>query len=102
MNVKHEIAFDGENISEKEIDKIAEGFRETGFFDLSVSKYVYAEKNENNYEISIPVIEGIANDSNQLQPFIYLRTQMDEYFPKNNVEFKLSVDYLDNIVKVLK
>ena len=44
----------------------------------------------------------MANDSNQLQPFIYLRTQMDEYFPNNIVEFKLTVDYLDNVVKVLK
>jgi hypothetical protein len=102
LNVKHEIAFNRENISEKEIDKIAEGFRETGFFDLSVAKYVYAEKNESKYEISISVIEGMANDNNQLEPFINLRTQMDEYFPNNIVEFKLTVDYLDNVVKVLK
>ena len=102
LNVKHEIAFNGENISEQEIDKIAEGFRETGFFDLSVAKYVYAEKNGNKYEISISVIEGMANDNNALQPFIELRNQMDEYFPNNIIEFKLTVDYLDNVVKTLK
>jgi hypothetical protein len=47
-SVKHEIDFDKSNISEKEIDEIADGFRETGFFDLSVTKYVYAVKNGNN------------------------------------------------------
>jgi len=102
LNVKHEIAFNEKNISEQEVDKIADGFRETGFFDLSIAKYVYAQKNGNKYEISISVIDGMANDKNQLQPFIDLRTQMDEYLPNNSVEFKLTVDYLDNVVKVLK
>ena len=102
LNVKHEIAFNGDNISEQEVDKIAEGFRETGFFDLSVAKYVFAEKKGDKYEISISVIEGMANDNNALQPFIDLRTQMDEYFPNNNIEFKLIVDYLDNVVKTFK
>jgi hypothetical protein len=102
LTVKHEIAFNQTNISEQDVDKIAEGLRETGFFDLYVSKYVYAEKSENKYEISISVIEGMANDNNALQPFIDLRTQMDKYFPNDIVEFKLTVDYLDNVVKILK
>ncbi|WP_127846551.1 hypothetical protein [Psychroflexus aestuariivivens] len=102
LDLKHEIAFNEKNISEQEIDKIAEGFRETGFFDSSVAKYVYADKNEDKYEISISVIEGIANDKNALQPFVELRSQMDDFFPNNIIEFKLTVDYLDNVVKVLK
>jgi hypothetical protein len=100
--VKHEIDFDKSNISEKEIDAIADGFRESGFFDLSVTKYVYAVKNGNKYEISISIIQGMENDEDALQPFVDLRNQMDSYFPNNKVEFKLVVDYLDNVVKVLK
>jgi len=45
--VQHEVDFDKDNISEKEIDVIAEGFVETGFFDLSVPKYIYVVKNNN-------------------------------------------------------
>lgn len=100
--VKHEIDFDKSNITEKEIDKIADGFRETGFFDLSVAKYVYAVKNGDKYEISISVIQGMENDTEALQPFVDLRTDMDNYLPNNRIEFKLVVDNLENVVKTLK
>ena len=100
--VKHEIDFNKSNITEREIDKIADGFIETGFFDLSVAKYVYVVKNGDKYEISISVIQGIENDIEALQPFMDLRTDMDNHFPNNRIEFKLVVDYLDNVVKVLK
>jgi hypothetical protein len=101
-SAKHEIDFDKSNVSEKEIDKIADGFRETGFFDLSVAKYVYVVKNGDKYEISISVIQGIENDTEALQPFVDLRTDMDNYFPDNRIEFKLVVDNLENVVKTLK
>lgn len=102
LSVKHEIDFDKSNISEQEIDRIAEGFRETGFFDYSVAKYVYVVKNKNTYELSISVIEGIENDEYAIQPFAELRDQMDSYLPDNKVEIKLVVNYLENVVKVLK
>ncbi len=102
INVKHEIDFDKSNISEAEVDKIAEGFSEIGFFDLPVAQYVFVAKNGNKYEISIPVVQGIENDSEGLQPFVELRDQMSSYLSNNNVEIKLVVDYLDNVVKVLK
>ena len=56
----------------------------------------------NTYEISISVVEGTENDSEALQPFIELRNQMDGYLPNNNVKLKLVVEYIDNVVKVLK
>jgi hypothetical protein len=100
--VKHEIDFDKTNISEREVDKIADAFRKTGFFDYAVAKYVYAVKNGNKYEISISVIPGMENDQDALQPFVDLRTEMDNYFPNNKIEFKLVVDNLENVVKTLK
>lgn len=102
VSVKHEIDFDESNISEVEVDRIAEGFRETGFFDLSVAKYVYVVKNGSKYEIIISVVQGMENDPESLQPFVELRDQMDNYLPNEEIEFKLVVDYLDNVVKVLK
>jgi len=100
--VKHEIDFDKSNITEKEVDMIADGFIETGFFDLSVAKYVYVVKNGNKYELYISVIKGIENDPIALQPFIELRSQMDEYIPNKKIEIKLVVDYIENVVKTLK
>lgn len=100
--VKHEIDFDKSNITEKEVDVIADGFIETGFFDLSIAKYVYVVKNGSKYELYISVIKGIENDPIALQPFIELRLQMDEYIPNMKIEIKLVVDYSENIVKTLK
>ncbi|QCK15639.1 hypothetical protein [Mangrovivirga cuniculi] len=100
--VKHEIDFDNTNISEKEVDEIAEAFFNTGFFDLSVAKYVYVVKNGSKYEISISVMEGMENDTEAIQFFRELRDQMDNYLPNNKIEIKLVVEYLDNVVKVLK
>lgn len=100
--VKHEIDFDKSNITEKEVDMIADGFIEAGFFDLSVAKYVYVTKNENKYELYISVIKGIENDPVALQSFIELRSQMDEYIPNMKIEMKLVVDYIENVVKTLK
>lgn len=102
MTVKHEISFDKSSITEAEIDEIAEGFREAGFFDLSVPKYVYVVKDDEKYEISISVIQGIENDPDALKLFAELRDQMDSYLKNNKIEFKLVVGYLDNVVKVLK
>ncbi|SEA57534.1 hypothetical protein [Psychroflexus halocasei] len=72
---------------------------ETSFFNLSVAKYVYVVKNGDKYEISISVIQGLENDTEALQPFVDLRTDMDNYFPNNKIEFKLVVDNLENVVK---
>ena len=64
--MKHEIAYDKSNISETEVNKIADGLTETTFFDEAVTKYVYAKKVSDTYELSISVIDGIANDSQAL------------------------------------
>lgn len=102
VTVKHEIDFDKSNVSEKEIDKIADGFIEAGFFDLSVPKYVYVFKKVDKYEIYISVVEGLEKDQEGLIHFVDLRDQMENFLPENQIEFKLVVDYIDNVVKVLK
>jgi hypothetical protein len=98
--IKHEVSFEKTNISEEEINNIADGFKEAVFFDLSVPKYVHAEKVGNTYVLYISVIDGIENDKITLQYFIGLREYMDEYFTNNSVEFRLVVDYIENVVKV--
>jgi len=100
--MKHEIAFDQNNITESEVDKIADGFTKTTFFDEAITKYVYATKVNNNFELSISVVDGIANDSQALQPFLDLRTDLQTLFPNNKIIFKLVVDNLDNVVKTIE
>ncbi len=100
--VKHEIDFDKTNLSEQEVDFIAEGFTNAGFFDAESSKFLYIEKDQNVYKISISCIPGIENDAPLLEAYEGLRQDMDRHLSNNQVEFLMTVEYLENVVKVLK
>lgn len=100
--MKHEIAFEKNNISETEVNKIADGLTKTTFFDEAVTKYVYAKKVNNDFEISISCDKSVTSNAEALKPFIQLRTELQTLFPDNKIVFNLVVDNLDNIVKRLE
>ncbi|MFH6994501.1 hypothetical protein [Flavobacterium sp. FlaQc-48] len=97
-SVKNEIVYQN-NINENETDKIARSFEKTGFFDDSLTKYIYLEKLDNNYEISISCNESVENDLTVYQSFVQLRKDMQQDFPNNKIILKLVVNDLDNVVK---
>jgi hypothetical protein len=97
--MRHEIAYDKNNLTQTEADRLAEGLTTTAFFDGAVTKYVYVEKVDQDYELSMPVVEGTADDPGALEPFIELREEMQALFPGHTIRFKLVVDQLDNVVK---
>ena len=96
--MRHEIAYQN-NINENEVDKIAEVFQKTTFFDDAITKYVYLEKINNNYEISISCNESVKDNVVASQPFVDLRNDMQKFFPDNKIIFKLVVNDLNNVVK---
>ncbi|MES2285235.1 MAG: hypothetical protein V4547_06060 [Bacteroidota bacterium] len=100
--MKHEIDFDKNNITEGEVDKLADAFTKTTFFDEEVTKYVYPKKVDSNYEISIGCDKSVTSDPDALEPFVQLRNDMQTLFPNNKIIFNLVVDDLDNIVKRLE
>ena len=100
--MKHEIAFDKSNITEREVDKLAEGLTKTTFFDEAFTKFVYAKKVDSRFEISISVDKSVASNAEVLEPFVQLRTELQTLFPDNKIVFNLVVDNLDNIVKRLE
>ena len=100
--MKHEIVFDKSNITETEVDKLADGFIKTTFFDELGTKHIYAKKINNTYELSIYVIDGKINSEEILQSFAYLRDVMQSLFPSNKIVFKLVVGSLDNVVKIIE
>lgn len=96
--LNHEIVYQN-NITENEVDKIAKAFEKETFFDNSFTKYIYLEKIDNNYEISISCNESISYDPVAYSSFILLRNNMQKDFPRNKLIFKLVVNDLDNVVK---
>jgi len=97
--MEHTIGFDKSNITESEVDKLAEGLTKVTFFDGVQTKYVYAEKKEGRYELSISVVDGVAQNAQALQSFIELRNELQTLFPDNKIVLKLVVDHLDRVIK---
>ncbi|WP_257658740.1 hypothetical protein [Parapedobacter lycopersici] len=100
--MQHEISYYEKNLTEAEVDQVANGLITTGFFDQAMTKYVFAEKVEGNYELFIPVVGDIAQDDPALALFMQLRDDVQERFPDNKVVVNLIVEYLDNVVKRLE
>jgi len=98
----HEISYDNENITTNEVDTLALAFTVTGFFSMNKTKYVFVEKVDNNYEISISCQQSITNDTLSLEQFTQLRESVQSYYPKNKIIFNLIFDTWDNVLKRLE
>ena len=99
---KHEISYDKTNITLVEVDKIAEALTKSTFFDESQQKFVYVEKINNDYEISIPIVKEAKNDSGTITFFRLLKNDMQTFFPNNKIIINLVVDRLDNVAQRLE
>ncbi len=99
---KHEIAFDKSNITEREVDILADNLFKTTFFDEAATRYIHAKKGNNTYELSLSVINGVGNNSRALQPFIALRANIQTFYPNDKIILNLVAGNLDNIVKKLE
>lgn len=95
-DLKHEIIYNRDNITENEIDLIAEGLTKATFFDEAQQKSVFVKKEESKYVIMIPVVDNAWNDQNALGFFQQLRNDMQVYLPDHKLVIDLCAD-LDNI-----
>lgn len=100
--MQHEISFDKTNITESEIDALADALTKTNFLDNEGKWILYARKVENAYEISIATNEAAVNNRENLAYFIKQRNEMQALFPNNKIVFNLVVDDLANVVKRLE
>lgn len=100
--MKHQIYFNESNITEREVDSLADGFIKTHFFDDAATKYVYAKKTGYDYELSISCNNSITGNAAAQAPFIQLRTDMQSLFPNNKIIFNLVVDSSDLVIKRLE
>jgi hypothetical protein len=102
LTVKHEIEYNTSNLTEIEVNNIADGFIEHAFFDLDTAKYIYAEKEGDTFEIYIPISEFYINDPETLQKLTVLREKMDSYIKDETVIINLVVDSYDDIIHIIK
>jgi len=100
--MKNEISFDKKNVSEREVDGIADGLTKCTFFDIAVKKEIYVKKVGTSYEISIPCTKDVTVSPDNLTAFVQLRNGMQKLYPQNKIIINLVVDSLDNVVKRLE
>jgi hypothetical protein len=100
--LKHEITFNKGNVSEAEIDKIADAFARRDFFGTDAQTFVYVEKIKNTYEISISCSGAVKTNPTAIPFFTALRQEIQSFFPENKIVFLLIVDRLDNVYKRLE
>jgi len=100
--IQNEISYSKDNINQIEIDNIAENLKKIELFNNSSASYLFIKKNENKYEIYISAIKGIENEPEGIQYFENLRNELEKEYPEKKIEFMLTFDYWDNVVKTLK
>jgi len=98
-NIKNEISFDKNNISETEVDRIATSFKATTYFDEVETKYVHAKKVNNSYELSLSMMEGIEKNQEAIVAYAQLRNDLQTFFPNNKIILLFVVNDLNNVVK---
>jgi len=96
---KNTIDYDSRSLTETEVDRLAEAMIKASFFDEEVTKYVYAAKVDNNYELSISVIEGTTTDLEAIRFFEALRSELQANFPNNKIVLVMVGDNLEDVRK---
>jgi hypothetical protein len=96
--MRHEVQFDSGNISETEVDQIADALTTTGFFDNELQKVVDISKQGNRYVVSIYCNDSI-RDPRATAPFMELHKNVQALFPSNPITFDLVVGTPENIAQ---
>ena len=98
--MQHEIYYNKSNISESEVDRIADASIASNLFLDSQGKwYAYARKVDTDYEISLSVSRATLNDADYLKFFSEERSYIQKYFPNNKIIINLVEGNFDKIEK---
>ena len=95
--LKDEVTYDARNISEVDVDNIANALTSVGFFDETAGKAVYAAKSGQRYIIVIACTEEVRNNPEIIEAHRELRDLVQRYFPENRIVLELAFDTPDNV-----
>jgi hypothetical protein len=100
--LKHDISFEKANISETEVNGIAEALTKTSFFDNEKTKSVDVKKVGTSYELNLYCNDSIKTNREAIDYFRTLQTDVQKSFPDNKIIFNLVVETPENVVKRLE
>lgn len=96
---RHEIVFLKNNISEAEVDKIADAFTKRDFFGNEAKTYLYVKKDGNTYEIFFVFDKSIKSDQRAIDYYTDLQKEIQELLPENKIVFVLTMGNIDSVEK---
>ncbi|MES2377614.1 MAG: hypothetical protein V4553_13605 [Bacteroidota bacterium] len=98
----HEVTYDKNNITEEEVDYLADGLTRANFFDEAATKSVYIKKIHKTIELSISVNPLITSNGPAMQAFVDLQKNMQKQFPQSKIIINLVVYKFDNVIARIK
>lgn len=102
LDLRHEIQYDPENLSEPEIDRLAGSLTQAGYFDEVQPKTIDASKSGERYVLNLYCNETIRTDPQAKTPFEELRSDVQRSFPHNPIVFDLVIGTPENRVTRLE
>lgn len=97
---RHEISYNKSNISEGEVDRIADAsIKSNLFFNNGQKWFAYARKVNTDYEISLSVTRAALNDKDFLKFLDEERGYIQTYFPNNKIIINLAVGDFGKVEK---
>ena len=98
--MQHEVSYDKRNISESEVDALAEAAMRTNLFlDSSGQWFAYIRKVGSDYEISVSVTRATLTDADYLKFFNEQRGYIQAQFPNNKIILNLVVEDFNKVEK---
>jgi hypothetical protein len=100
--MNHEVTYDKNNITEEEVDYLANSLIRANFFDEAATKYVYIKNIHKTVELSISANPLITGNPPAMQAFVDLRKEMQKQFPNNKIVINLVVFNFNNVLARLE
>lgn len=98
----HEINFRNGDVTQREVDRLAEIFRQVRFFDEQNRKSVLLKTIPDGYEIAIPVAPQFQSDKNLTAAFAQLRAAVQTHYPDKKIVLVLFIDNVDHVIQRLE
>jgi hypothetical protein len=98
---KNQILYKKADITDQELDKMADSFKAAGLFGDELTVSVLIEKKNSDYTISIPLQKDAWNDPNTVNGFQALREGVQANFPNGHIRINLTSTDIGDVKKTL-
>ncbi|HTL80285.1 MAG TPA: hypothetical protein VL651_01200 [Bacteroidia bacterium] len=89
-SIGNRIYYNGAELRESEVDKIAKALEDVGMFGNEKRVAVYAEKENGLYYLTFTLKNGAEEDEAKINNFKFIRNEIQNEFPSNHIVLKLS------------